>query len=227
MPIALYLRVGLEGIGWDVYEETYWDHRLLSFAYAYVGLPGLEGEQYVAGDHLLGVALTALMRVAPARRAAVYAEALRRLAEARENDYRRYLLLDFLEAYAALDEAQAQELEALLRTERFEGARAMAMTTYERGVQEGLRQAARIFERGVQEGLRQAALTFEKGLQTGLQEGQQQGWRTVLRKQVQARFGLLSPGAQERLDSSSLEGLEALTLTLLTAGSLRELGLED
>ena len=110
LPIALYLRVGLDGIGWDVYEETYWDHRLLSFTYAYVGLPGLEGEQYVAGEHLLGVALTALMRVPPARRAAVHAEALRRLAEARENDYRRHLLLDCFEAYATLDEAQQAKL---------------------------------------------------------------------------------------------------------------------
>ena len=48
-------------------------------------------------------------------------EALRRLAEARENDYRRYLLLDCLEAYATLDEEQAQELGALLRTERYQG----------------------------------------------------------------------------------------------------------
>ena len=110
LPIALYLRVGLDGIGWDVYEEKYWDHRLVTFEYAYVGLPGLDGEQYVAGEHLLGVALTALMRVPPARRAEVHAEALRRLAEARENDYRRHLLLDCLEAYATLDEAQAQEL---------------------------------------------------------------------------------------------------------------------
>ena len=135
LPIALYLRVGLDGIGWDVYEETYWDHRLLTFEYAYVGLPGLDGEQYVAGEHLLGVALTALMRVPPARRAEVHAEALRRLAEARENDYRRYLLLDCLEAYATLDEAQAQELEALLRTERYQGTQAMAVTTFEKGLQ--------------------------------------------------------------------------------------------
>ena len=133
LPIALYLRVGLDGIGWDVYEEKYWDHRLLSFSYAYVGLPGLDGEQYVAGEQLLGVALTALMRVPPARRAEVHAEALRRLAEARENDYRRYLLLDCLEAYATLDEAQAQELAALLRTERYQGAQAMAATTFEKG----------------------------------------------------------------------------------------------
>ena len=64
----------------------------------------------LAGEHLLGVALTALVRVPPARRAEVHAEALRRLDEARENDYRRYLLLDCLEAYATLDEAQTQEL---------------------------------------------------------------------------------------------------------------------
>jgi hypothetical protein len=189
LPIALYLRVGLDGIGWDVYEEMYWDHRLVTFEYAYVGLPALDGEQYVAGEHLLGVALTALMRVPRARRAEVHAEALRRLAEARENDYRRYLLLDCLEAYAALDEAQAQELEALLRTERYQETQAMAMTT------------------------------FEKGLQ--------QGQRTTLRKLLEARFGPLSPGAQERLGSLSPEQLETLTLALLEAQSLQELGLED
>jgi hypothetical protein len=193
LPIALYLRVGLDGIGWDVYEETYWDHRLLSFAYAYVGLPGLDGEQYVAGEHLLGVALTALMRVPPARRAAVHAEALRRLAEARENDYRRYLLLDCLEAYATLDEIQAQELGALLRTERYRGAQAMVMTTFEKG----------------------------------LQQGQQQGQRTMLQKQLEARFGPLSPSARERFENLSPERLEALALELLEARSLQELGLED
>jgi hypothetical protein len=189
LPIALYLRVGLDGIGWDVYEETYWEHRLLSFAYAYVGLPGLDGAQYVAGEHLLGVALTALMRVPAARRAAVHAEALRRLAEARENEYRRYLLLECLEAYAMLDQAQEQELGALLRTERYEGAQAMAVTTFEKGWQ--------------------------------------QGQRTTLRKQHQARFGPLSPRAQERLESLSPERLEALSLELLKAQSLQELDLED
>jgi hypothetical protein len=196
LPIALYLRVGLDGIGWDVYEEMYWDHRLLSFTFAYVGLPGLDGEQYVAGEHLLGVALTVLMRVPPARRAAVHAEALRRLAEARENDYRRYLLLDCLEAYATLDEAQAKELGALLRTEHYQGAQAMAMTTFEKGVQSGL-----------QQGLRSL--------------------RTALKKQLEARFGPLSPSAQERFESLSPERLEALAPELLDAQSLQELGLED
>ena len=125
----------------------------------------------------------------------MHAEALRRLAEARENDYRRYLLLDCLEAYATLDEAQAQELEALLRTERYQGAQAMAVTTFEKGLQQG----------------------------AGLQQGQ----RTMLQELLEARFGPLSPGAQQRLESLSPERLEALALELLKARSLQELGLED
>src|SRR6185369_12009609 len=49
LPIGLFLRVGLEGIGWDAYEEVFWEHRLLRFEYAYVGLPALDAEQYVTG----------------------------------------------------------------------------------------------------------------------------------------------------------------------------------
>jgi hypothetical protein len=45
--------------------------------------------------------------------AAVRDEALRQRAEARENDDRRCLLLDCLEAYAALDEAPAEGFLAL------------------------------------------------------------------------------------------------------------------
>ena len=139
LPIALYLRVGLDGIGWDVYEEKYWDRRLLAFEYAYVGLPGLVAEDYVAREQLLGVALTALMGVPPARRGGA-CRGIAAAGRARENDYRRYLLLDCLEAYATLDEAQTQELEALLRTERYQGIQAMAVTTFEKGVQAGLLQ---------------------------------------------------------------------------------------
>jgi hypothetical protein len=66
-------------------------------------------------------------------------DALRRLDEARENAYRRYLLLDCLEAYATLDEAQAHALGTLLRTERYQGAQAMATTTFEKALPPGQR----------------------------------------------------------------------------------------
>ena len=60
------------------------------------------------------------MRVPPARRAEVHAEALRRLAEARENDYRRYLLWTAWR-HTLRWTKQQQELGALLRTERIRG----------------------------------------------------------------------------------------------------------
>ena len=57
LPIALFLRMGLDGIGWDAYEEHFWEHQIVRFDYAYVGLPALEGELYATGENLLGVAL--------------------------------------------------------------------------------------------------------------------------------------------------------------------------
>jgi hypothetical protein len=137
LPIGLFLRVGLDGIGWDAYEEYFWEHRLLRFEYAYVGLPGLDAEPYVTGEHLLGVALSALMRVPAQRRAELHAEALKRIALSQENEWRRFLLAECLEAYADLDETQRQRLTDLLTGERFKEARPLMVTTYERGKLEG------------------------------------------------------------------------------------------
>jgi hypothetical protein len=78
--------------------------------------------------------------------------------------------------------------------------------------------AVTTFEKGVQAGLQQAATTFEKGVQ--------QGQRTTIRKLLERRFGPLSPAAQERLESLDSERLEALALELLEARSLQKLGLE-
>ena len=143
LPIGLFLRVGLDGIGWDAYEEHFWEHRLLRFEYAYVGLPALNGQQYVTGENLLGAALSSLMRVLPERRAELYAEALRHIARSGENDYRRYLLAECLEAYADLDEIQKGRLQALLTTEPYQEVRPLMITTYERGKIAGFRELLR------------------------------------------------------------------------------------
>jgi hypothetical protein len=33
LPVALLLRVGLDGIGWDVYQEHFWEEPVLTFRY--------------------------------------------------------------------------------------------------------------------------------------------------------------------------------------------------
>ena len=110
----------MDGIGWDAYEEHFWEQRIIRFEYTYVGLPALDGEPYVTGENLLGVALSALMRLPANRRGELYAEGLKRIACSEENDYRRFLLAACLEAYADLDEAQTDRLRALLHTEAYQ-----------------------------------------------------------------------------------------------------------
>jgi hypothetical protein len=143
LPIALFLRVGMNGIGWDVYAEHFWEQRIVRFEYAYIGLPALDGEAYATGENLLGVALSALMRVPADRRAELYAEGLKRIARSGENDYRRYLLAECLEAYAELDEAQKERLQTLLQTEAYREVEPLMKTTYERGIEQGIEQGER------------------------------------------------------------------------------------
>src|SRR5439155_18381905 len=131
LPIGVYLRVGLEGIGWDVYEEYFWEHRLLHFEYAYVGLPALDGEQYAMGENVLGLALAALMRVPEERRTQLAADILQRLARSGENEYRRFLLAECVLAYLGHGEAQRQQLEQVLRDERYKEAQTMTLTYYD------------------------------------------------------------------------------------------------
>jgi hypothetical protein len=140
LPIGLFLQVSMDGIGTDVYEEHFWELRTIRFEYLYVGLPALDGLQYVQGDNWLGVALAALMKIPKERAAWLGAEALRRIQEAPLSDQRRFLLGECVEAYLPLDEVQKREFNQLLTTERFVGVRAMNQTSYEKGRRDLLRE---------------------------------------------------------------------------------------
>ncbi len=122
LPVGLYLNVGLEGIGVDVFEERFGDWTLLHFEYLYVGLPALDAERYVQGDNWLGVALAALMRKERDRRIVLRAESLERIWHAPVNDYRRFLLSECVQAYAPLDRAEQNEFDRLVDTKTLCGS---------------------------------------------------------------------------------------------------------
>ncbi|HVC92134.1 MAG TPA: DUF4351 domain-containing protein [Pirellulales bacterium] len=201
LPIGLYLRVGLDGIGWDAYEEYFWEHQLVRFNYPYVGLPALDGEKYVRQDIWLGVALAALMRVSKERRIALAGEALERLVHCPENDYRKTLLCECVSAYLPLeDDAQREELAAFLRNHPDSGVQAMGM-----GLLDHVEQ---------------------RGEQRGELKGVEIGQRKLLGELLESRFGPLSPAAQARLASWPAERLTELGRALLSAASLEQLGLD-
>lgn len=147
--LAVYLRVGLQGQGWDEYAEADVSDQETEPVYRvrwrYVGLPALSAEEYLAGSNWLGVALSALMKIEPERKPWLRAEILRRLAtECQENEYRKLLLINCVETYLPLEGAQEMEFLKLIREDpRYQEAKTMVLTTYDRGKVDGKVEAQR------------------------------------------------------------------------------------
>jgi predicted transposase YdaD len=79
------------------------------------------------------------------------------------------------------------------------------------------------FEAGEQKGRIEGELKGKlEGELKGKLEGELKGNRSVLLRQLTQRFGLLSPAQLARLEATSLEELEVMTLRILTAGSIDE-----
>jgi hypothetical protein len=146
------------------------------------------------------VALSALMRTPGDRRAELYAEGLKRIATSKENDYRRFLLVECLEAYANLDDVQTERLQALLHTEAYQQVETIMKTTFERGIEQGI----------------------ERGIEQGIIQGER---RSTLR-QLEAKFGPLPPTVRQEVDALSREALAQLQIDLLKAEALEELRLD-
>jgi hypothetical protein len=141
LPIVVYLKVGLDGVGVDTYEETFWELDALRLRYLYVGLPGLDAVKYVQSESRLGVALSALMRIPSDRVAWLGVEALRRLTEAPLSDQQRFLLGDCVQAYLPLKDDQKAEYDRLLATEPYSKVQAMNQTVFEKGMEKALQDA--------------------------------------------------------------------------------------
>jgi len=197
LPIAVYLKVGLNGIGADYFVESVWDFEVNRFQYLYVGLPGLDALEYVEGENWLGVALAALMRIPPERVVWLGAEALRRLAGAPLSEHERFLLAECVQAYLPLDETQQQELEKVLQTEPYVEVNAMNQTVY------------------------------EKGLEKGLEKGRHQERLDLVLLLLEKRFAKLTQATRRHVEELSMEELWQLTPKISSASSLSELGLPE
>jgi hypothetical protein len=64
---------------------------------------------------------------------------------------------------------------------------------------------------------------FRRGLEQGMEQGLHQGELTVLLRQIEKRFGAVSPTLRERLAALSGSELETAALRLLDARTLDEL----
>ncbi len=111
--------------------------------------------------------------------------------------------MEFIDAYAGLDEDEYRRYER----DHAEESKAMA----------GAIQRAR--DEGRQEGRREGR---QEGRQEGRREGRQEGTRIVLERQLQHRFGLLSPRVADRLRRASAGDLESWANQVLDANTIDE-----
>jgi hypothetical protein len=141
-----------------------------------------------------------LMKQPADRRAEMYVEGLKRIADSRENDYHRFLLAECLEAYTELDDSQKEQVRELLHAEAYHEVEPLMKTTYERGIERGIEQG---IERGIEQGERRSALRL-----------------------LEAKFGPLPLNVKQQVETLTLHALAQLQLDLLRAQSLEELRLD-
>jgi hypothetical protein len=137
LPIGLFLKVGLDGIGIDVFAENFWELDVVRFKYLYVGLPGLKAVEYINSGNWLGVALTTLMEIPKDQAAQMGADALLRIAAAPLSEQKRFLLAECVKAYLPDDEKVRAEFAKLMDVEKYAGVRAMSKTWFEEGIEKG------------------------------------------------------------------------------------------
>jgi hypothetical protein len=69
--------------------------------------------------------------------------------------------------------------------------------------------------------------TYERGIEEGIERGIEQGERRTALRQMEAKFGPLTPEVRQQVEALSPEGLARLQLDLLKAQALEELHLDD
>jgi hypothetical protein len=228
MPIAVLLRVGLDGRGSDVYQKQVWEYTPLVFRYEYVGLPALPGNAYLQGGNCLGLAWSALMRWPRRQRTRAAVDAIAQILALDDNAWRKLLLVECVQEYSPLPESQKVKLLSIL-DEPKRGLGTMIKTL----TQDAIDQVLQLREE-TRKAREEALKAREEGLEEGVKKGMQQGlqealnWlRNIVLTLLRDRFPRLSTATEQQISAMSKEELDSLATKISKAKSLRELGLNE
>lgn len=197
LPIVLYLRVGLDGIGIDAVEEHIGTFNVLTFRYLYVGLPALDAVQYVNGDNWLGVGFSALMNAVREEWPRLGLTALLRLGEAPLTEHQRFLLTDCIHAFLPLDEEGRKLYEKLIMAEPYSKIVARNKTPYDMGL--------------------------EQGMEKGMEQGVEKGARDLVVALLESKFQSIPEAVTARLRLMNHQQLRELAMRIPAAVTIEEL----
>ncbi len=136
------------------------------------------------------------------------ADILRQIAEGPLEDAQKFLLVNVVETYFELDEAETERFRQFLSTRGYREVEEMEVTW-----------ADKMMEKGRVEGL-------VKGREQGLKAGLIEGKRETLIRQLTAKFGSVPDKTQSRVHAlESVAELNGYLERVLTAKSIGEMGL--
>lgn len=142
-PLALLLDVALEGRGVDVYREIEDGQEVNAFSIQYLGLPGLQAQDYIESDNLLAVAFTVRMHAPDTERPRLKARALQRIGQSTLPDHKKVRLAEFVEAYGPLEGGSLEAFNKLLQTQEYKEADMVAKTSFDLGLEQGAERCLR------------------------------------------------------------------------------------
>ncbi len=196
LPIVVYLRGGKPDVTREEVRLEVLGEAFVSFFYRALGLSRSRAAEYLARPEPLAWGLAGLMRPGAESPARHKLACLTPITKAALTERQRVLLVNCIETYVDLNDAAQREYEALLAEEGNEEVATMEMTWAGRIAHEARR------------------------------EGREEGQRELLLRQLERRFGPLSPATRKRVgELTSPEELSRLAERLLDASSLEELGL--
>jgi len=175
--------------------------RILEFNFPIINLTRLDARRYAVLRNTAAVALSPVMKVAPADRIRLGIDMVRSLDEMQVEDPVREAVAGFFfsnHRFSRGETLKFHEELAMIRPRR-RRERIMQWTNpwIELGVERGL-------ERGM-----------ERGMDKGLREGRRRGTAVLVLRQLRRRFGSLSADVEPALHSLSLRKLESLGEALL------------
>ncbi len=194
LPVVLFLKVGLDGIGVRTITDDWEDEPVLTLRYRYIGLPGLSGAEYLRGNNWLGVALSALMRVPRGQRVALGVEAMDRIADAPLTDGKKSLLGDCVETYIDLPGDDLERFRGMIEANATGRVPAVNKTRVQ--------------------------LAEERGVEKGIEKGERRARRAMVLELLEARFGPVPTEIVERIETLDIDALRATLLKVGTAESL-------
>jgi len=202
VPVVIFLRGGQRPTELTLGGDR---HRYLHFQYLACSLYDLRWQAYRDSDNLVARLNLPNMRHHRDERVAVFAAAVRGLADLEPDPERQLKYVDFVDIYTNLSDAERDQYQRDYPEET------KAMVSFQsRFEQRGV-------ERGIKKGLEQG---LEQGLKRGIEQGVQRGEAAVLMNLLQAKFGPLSDAARERIEQADAEALLAWSTRILTEDSI-------